>query len=290
MADELKQAGIIEYPFLFRLFSKFSHADEKIDPGVYEISSNLDYRAIVTNLQKGAGAMVTVSVTIPEGKTMMQTFEILEENRVCTVEELVECATNYDFDYKFLDSSTLGSEKRLEGFLFPDTYEFYEYSSPEGAIKRFLDNFDRKVSDDMYAKAEVMGYSFNDVLTIASMIEMEAASDDERPTVASVIYNRLHSSNFSHLQIDATVQYALGERREKLSYEDLQVDSPYNTYLYEGLPPGPISNPGLASIKAAIDPENTDYYYYALNKSGVHEFFTYYSSFEEFVNGSDFGG
>lgn len=290
IAQQLEEKGIIEYPFLFKIFSSFSSAAEKITPGTYELSSRLDYRAIVTNLHETSGSLKTVEVTIPEGRNMMQTFKILEDNGVCSVEKLLECAMNYEFDYDFLDPEKLGTEKRLEGYLFPDTYEFYINSTPEAAISKFLSNFNHRVKDYMYLKAEEMGYSFDEIITIASMIEMEAASDSERTTIASIIYNRLNSSDFQRLQIDATVQYALGEHKDKLTYDDLNVDSPYNTYLYEGLPPGPISNPGITSIGAALNPDNTNYYYYALATDGTHRFFTYYSSFTEFVNSSEYGG
>ncbi len=290
IARQLEDKGIIEYSFLFELFSKFSTAEEKITPGTYTLSSHLDYRAIVTNLQETSGPLKTITVTIPEGRNMMETFQLLEDNGVCEVEVLMECASNYEFDYDFLNPDKLGTEKRLEGFLFPDTYEFYVDSDPEDAIEKFLDNFERRVKEHMYVKAEEMGYTFDEIMTIASMIEMEAASDSERTTIASVIYNRLNSYDFPRIQIDATVQYALGEHKESLSYDDLQVDSPYNTYLYEGLPPGPISNPGIVSIGAALNPEDTNYYYYALSTDGTHKFFTYYSSFEEFTNSSDYGG
>ncbi len=290
VADSLKEGGIIQYPILFKLFAGFSHASEKIDPGEYEISSQLDYRAIVTHLQRGATEAVTTKLTIPEGKTVKQTFELLEEANVCTVAELEEYAKNGELDYSFLSPDKLGSDTRLEGFLFPDTYEFYEEASPKYTIEKFLDNFKRRITDEMYAQAAELGRPFNEILTVASMIEMEAASDAERPRIASVIYNRLNSSSFGYLQIDATVQYALEERKDKLSYDDLEVDSPYNTYKYQGLPPGPIANPGLASIKAALNPESTSYYYYALKKDGTHKFFTNYSEFEAFVASSDFGG
>ena len=290
IAQQLEDKGIIEYSFLFKVFSKISTAEEKITPGTYTLSSHLDYRAIVTNLKEVEGPLKTVKVTIPEGRNMMETFRILEENGVCDVDVLLECATNYEFDYHFLNPDKLGTEKRLEGFLFPDTYEFYVDSDPEDAIEKFLDNFERRVKEHMYLKAEEMGYSFDEIMTIASMIEMEAATDSERTTISSVIYNRLKSYDFPRLQIDATVQYALGEHKESLSYDDLQVDSPYNTYIYEGLPPGPISNPGIVSIGAALNPENTNYYYYALSTDGTHKFFTYYSSFQEFVNSSEYGG
>ena len=290
IAQQLEDKGIIEYSFLFEIFSKLSTAEEKITPGTYTLSSHLDYRAIVTNLKEVEGPLKTVKVTIPEGRNMMETFQLLEENGVCDVDVLLECASNYEFDYEFLNPDKLGTEKRLEGFLFPDTYEFYVDSDPEDAIEKFLDNFERRVKEHMYLKAEEMGYTFDEIMTIASMIEMEAATDSERTTISSVIYNRLKSYDFPRLQIDATVQYALGEHKDSLSYEDLQVDSPYNTYLYEGLPPGPISNPGIVSIGAALNPESTNYYYYALSTDGTHKFFTYYSSFQEFVNSSEYGG
>ena len=119
---------------------------------------------------------------------------------------------------------------------------------------------------------------------------MEAANDEERPNIASVIYNRLSSSDYPFLQIDATIQYILPERKDRLTYDDLLIDDPYNTYLYKGLTPGPIASPGLASIKAALEPAETEYYFYALNKSGAHSFFEDYYSFEAFVNSEDFGG
>ena len=290
VAQQLEDKGIIEYSFLFEIFSKFSTAEEKITPGTYTLSSHLDYRAIVTNLKETAGPLKTVEVTIPEGRNMMQTFQLLEDNGVCDVDVLLECAANYEFDYDFLDPDKFGNEKRLEGYLFPDTYEFYVDSDPEDAIEKFLDNFGRRVKEHMYLRAEEMGYTFDEIMTIASMIEMEAAYDGERTTISSVIYNRLNSYDFPRLQIDATVQYALGEHKDSLSYEDLQVDNPYNTYVYEGLPPGPITNPGITSIGAALNPDDTNYYYYALSTDGTHRFFTYYSSFVEFTNSSEYGG
>jgi UPF0755 protein len=294
VATELKSKGIIEYKWLFRLFAKISHASEKIDAGVYTVSSQLDYRAIITKLQQDTGwsgnERETVSVLIPEGKTLTQTFQILSDAGVCAYETLIDCAQNYNFEYDFLSEVKSDAEYKLEGYLFPDTYEFYLESEPAEAINKFLDNYEAKITDEMKAQAQAMGYSMNEIITIASLIEMEAGSDDERPTVASVIYNRLNSGYYPYLQIDATVQYALGERKEKLSYEDRLVESLYNTYLHEGLPPGPIANPGLASIKAALNPVTTTYYFYALNKEGTHAFFNDIDSFNIFLNSDQFGG
>ena len=294
IATELKTKGLIRYRRLFTLFGKFFHAEEKIEPGTYSLSTKLDYRALIQNMHHYTGwtgeELATVTVTIPEGKTVMETFQILAEHGVCPYETLMECAAKDTFDYDFLTDIPNGDATRLEGYLFPDTYEFYADSSPKAAICRFLDNFGERIGDRVTEQAAAQGFTLREILTVASLIEKEAGNDLERATIASVIYNRLQSTSYPYLQIDATIQYAMGEHKEHLTYDDLQVDSPYNTYLYPGLPPGPISNPGLASIRAALSPENTGYYFYALNKNGKHEFFTSYNAFQRFINSSDFGG
>ncbi len=293
VSAELYNKGLIKYPQLFRIFAKLMKAETKMDPGVYTLTSKLDYNAMVHAMhQSDAGPVerATVTVMIPEGKTLKQTFQILAEHGVCPYETLLECAANYEFKYDFLEDIPYGKETRLEGYLFPDTYQFYASSSPEEAIDKFLSNFNSKFNAEMRLQAEEMGYSLHEIVTIASLVEMEAGKDAERPTIASVIYNRLSSSYYPYLQIDAAIQYALEERKESLTYEDLEIDSPYNTYKYTGLPPGPIANPGLASIRAALNPEDTGYYFYALNKTGSHNFFATQSQFEYFVNSSEFGG
>ena len=294
VATELQTKGLIRYRKLFTLFGKFFHAEEKIEPGTYTLSTKLDYRALIQNMHHYTGwtgeELATVKVTIPEGKTVMETFQILAEHGVCPYETLMECAATETFDYDFLADIPKGDATRLEGFLFPDTYEFYADSSPKGAICRFLDNFGTRIGDRVTEQAAAQGYTLREIITIASLIEKEAGGDLERARIASVIYNRLQSTSYPYLQIDATIQYAMGEHKEHLTNQDLQVDSPYNTYLYPGLPPGPIANPGLASIRAALAPESTGYYFYALNKNGMHEFFTSYNAFQRFINSSDFGG
>jgi UPF0755 protein len=292
VASELKEAGIIEYKWLFKLFSTIANAKEKIDPGSYELNTDLDYRAIISKMHFGASAGPDdiVEVTLPEGQTMYEIFETLEKYGVCKASALLEVAANYDFEYDFLDPSTLGNESRLEGYLFPDTYELYLDDEPEDVIIRFLNNFRAKVTEEMYERAQELGYTMDQIIIIASLIEKETSGDDESPYISSVIYNRLNSSAYPYLQIDATIQYVLPERKDKLSDEDIAIDSPYNTYKYEGLPPTPIANPGLASIEAALYPADTDYYFYALHKDGYHEFFTNSDDFDEFVNGEYYGG
>ncbi len=289
VASILKKNGIIQYKSLFRLFAIIAKADEKIDAGTYKLTTDLDYRALITRMQEGSSDEI-VKVTIPEGKTMAEIFDILQNEGICSAERLKDIAANHDYEYMFLDKSTLGDAKRLEGYLFPDTYEFYLSDDPVDVLKKFLDNFNNKVTKSMYEKAKKMGYSMAEIITVASLIEKEAADADEADYIASVIYNRLNSKDFPYLQIDATIQYILPERKEKLTDDDLKVDSPYNTYKYKGLPPGPISNPGLSSIKAALNPANTKYYFYALDKSGFHQFFTNSDAFDKFVNSADYGG
>ncbi len=293
VSSELYNKGLIKYRQLFRIFAKLMKADKKIEPGVYSLSSKLDYNAMVHAMHHSESHFeerTTVKVTIPEGKTLKQTFQILAEHGVCPYETLLECSAGYEFKYDFLEGLPYGSDTRLEGYLFPDTYEFFAPSDPEEAIDKFLDNFDSKVTAEMRLQAEEMGYTLHEIITVASLVEMEAGKDTERATISSVIYNRLSSSYYPYLQIDATIQYALEERKESLTNADLEIDSPYNTYKYAGLPPGPIANPGLASIRAALAPESTGYYFYALNKSGSHNFFATVDQFNYFVNSSEFGG
>lgn len=282
IADLLKDSGIIEYKGLFKFYCAISHADTKIDPGTYELNTNYDYRALVKKMQVGSGAMVTTKVTFPEGYSMEQIFQKLEEEGVCEYDDLMEAAANYQYNYSFLDENALGDATRLEGYLFPDTYEFYQGMQASSAINKFLVNFHNRLTAEMLDLAEQKGFTLKEIVTIASMIEKEAANDDERSKIASVIYNRLKSG--MPLQIDSTVMYVLDEHGDVLTTEETQIDSPYNTYKYTGLPPTPIANPGAKSINAALKPADTNYLYYALDaESGTHQFFTNYAEFQNFV-------
>ena len=289
VADLLHESGIIEYKFLFKLFCGISDAEEKIDPGSYELSTNYDYRAIITKMHIGSETQESTTVVIPEGYTMKQIFEALQENNICKVEDLNEAAASASYPFAFLEDDNIveGDPKRLEGYLFPDTYEFYQGEQASTSINRFLNVFNNKITAEMRDKAGDLGYSLREIVTIASLIEREAANDDERAIIASVIYNRLNAGR--KLEIDATIQYILPEYKAALSIEDTQIDDPYNTYVYDGLPPGPIANPGIASINAALNPESTGYYFYALDvDAGTHEFFRTQSEHERFVETQDY--
>lgn len=286
VVDQLKDNDIIKYKGLFRLFSALSGGSDKIAQGSYLVDTDMDYRAILNSLGSGSSSRVEVSVTIQEGLTVRQIFELLEKEGVSTVEKLNDMAANHDYAFSFLEDIPLGDPNRLEGYLFPDTYNFYMGEDPKYVINKMLVNFDSKVDDSMRQKIADKGYTIQELLTVASMIEKETDGTD-RTTIASVIYNRLNNpgaGTTGYLQVDATIQYVLPEG-EIVSEEDYQtVNSPYNTYLNKGLPPGPIANPGLESIMAALNPESTNYYYYALGDDGVHHFFTSYSEHQAFLN------
>ncbi len=282
VADELKDAGLIEYKWLFEFFCKISHADAKVSPGEYELSSSYDYRALVQHMRSGSSAALTVDVTIPEGFTMEQIFRRLEEKEVCSYEELMEAAADYKFNYSFLAEASEGDASRLEGYLFPDTYQFYVGMQASSAINKFLNVFHTRYDSDMLNQSNNQGMSVKDVVTVASLIEREAASDKERPLIASVIYNRLAAG--MPLGIDASILYLYPEHEGAPTADMLEADSPYNTRIHTGLTPTPISNPGLASLQAALNPETTNYYYYALDTAtGEHRFFATANEHANFV-------
>ncbi len=287
VADVLKDAGLIEYKWLFNLFCKVSTADEKVSPGEYELKSTFDYRALIQNMRAGSAATVTVDVTIPEGFKMHQIFLRLEENGVSTYNELMEAAESREYNYDFLDESEGEGAYRLEGYLFPDTYQFYVGMQASSAINKLLDNYRRKITDEMVERVEELGMNMYDILKVASLIEKEAANDEERPIIASVIYNRINSDMV--LGIDAAVLYPYNDHEGAPTAAMLEKDDPYNTRIRMGLPPTPICNPGLASINAALFPAATDYYYYALDtESGQHRFFRNGTEFDNFVATQDY--
>ena len=288
VADQLKNNGIIKYKWLFKLFGSVYNADEKIDPGTYELKAIYDYKALVKKMTSGSAAMVTKKITFPEGYTMRQIFKKLDAEGVCDYDELMDAAANSTFNYSFLEGTEKGDANRLEGFLFPDTYEFYEGMPAATAINKLLEVFHYKMTAEMLEWQEESGYTMREIVTIASMIEKEAANDTEQYTIASVIYNRLKKD--WPLQIDSTTLYEYPDHEGAPTAEMLAKDSPYNTRISKGLPPSPICSPGITSIRAALQPSSTNYMYYALNTAtGQHEFFKTADAFNAFVATQNYG-
>ena len=273
VAEKLKDEGLIEYKFLFNLFATFTRSKDDVVAGTFTLNTDMDYRALLSGMSANSATRATVTVTIPEGYTVDQIFTLLEEKGVASVEDLQDMAANHDYAFSFLQDLELGDYHRLEGYLYPDTYDFTTPQNPLYVINKMLVRFDEQFTDAMRQEVADSGRTIHEIITIASMIEKETDGND-RADIASVIYNRLNNPSGGtkgYLQIDATLAYINGGKVP--TEADKSIDSPYNTYLYKGLPAGPISNPGLESIKAAMNPNSTSYYYYALGDDGVHHFF-----------------
>lgn len=269
VADKLAEAGIIENATLFTIQARLGGDGTDLKTGEYTFESGTGGDEIVAELTAGQ-EIPTFTVTLPEGLTLEQTARSVAEQTDITEEAFLEASRRTDYGYAFLDDPDIAS---TEGFLFPKSYEFEEGTDAEGVVNRLLEQYLLETQDlDFESAAEQLGLTEYELVTVASLIERETRVDGERPLVASVVYNRLDEP--MRLQIDATVQYALGRPRAELSLEDLEVDSPYNTYQNDGLPPGPIANPSLASIQAALEPADTNYTFYVLEANDRDHYFT----------------
>ena len=281
---ELKEKGLVKYGYLFQLFASFTHKAEKITAGSYELSTVMDYSALLNNISSTSAYRETVTVTIPEGYTVEEIFKLMENKGVCSYDDLMKAAQEETFDFAFLKEVKTTKEKRLEGYLFPDTYEFYKGADAKNVINTMLKNFDERFDSKMEAEMQLLGYSKNDIIIMASIIEKETDGGDQR-NIASVLQNRLKNTWATpkgYLQVDSTIQYLLKERKKKLTDKDLEIDSPYNTYKNPGLPIGPICNPGLTAIEAALEPNKTNYSYFMLGTDGTTHFFDTEAAFLAF--------
>lgn len=280
LAKDLDKQGIINYGTVFKAYLavKGDSADDVL-AGEYQLNPSMDYGQIIDKLTNSSSSD-TLQITIPEGYSVAQVRQLLLDNHVCTADALDKVLNQYPFKHDFLQDEKPVEEGWLEGYLFPDTYEIYKGNgSVVDTVNKMLNNFASRYGSEITDGANELGRSMHDIVTVASLVEREAQRDDERARIAGVIYNRLNnSSEFPYLQVDASVLYGLSRTSGKLTDEDLKSDSPYNLYTAEGLPPGPICNPGYASLYAASHPESHDYYYYVAMPDGSHLFA---SSYEE---------
>ena len=247
VATKLKKAGLIDSKLLFMITSPVFHASRYIQPGVYELNTDMDFNCLIKSMQPTGGVAATVTVTIPEGYTVEQIIQLLAENDVSDAAALEESAKNHVFDkFDFVDNENLGSVSRLEGYLFPDTYEFYVKENADSALSRLLSNFQDRIMDDpdIAPLLANSSYSLKEIVIMASLIEKETDGTD-RAVISSVIHNRLENvGETAHLlQIDASLVYAAGREITEDDYQTL--DSPYNLYTHQGLPPTAIANAGF---------------------------------------------
>ena len=306
VAHKLQDAGLIRYPELFKAYGTLTDAREEISGGTFTLNTIYDYMALVNHMSSHSSAREVVTVMIPEGYNCEQMFKLLEDKGVCKAEYLREYAASGELDnYWFLEGVERGTPNCLEGFLFPDTYEFYLGDSAANVLEKLLDGFNYRFTDDHRAAIETLNtklaemmrangygddyiatqhYDIRKVLIVASLIEEETANSDESYTIASVIYNRLtNQKEHPYLNIDATLMYVLGHK-DSLNAEDLAYDSPYNTNINKGLIPGPITNPGLNSINAALNPDDTKYHYYVLDTKAEERQHHFSETYEQHVN------
>ena len=271
LASVLKEDGIIKYPALFKLYHSFRGYSDTYKGGTYSVSSKMGYDELIKTFLGTKKDRETIILTFYEGQTVDEIIDEFVENGIGTKEGFVDVIQNYPYEYDFISEIPNDPNRRyrLEGYLFPDTYYFYADSNEETAIYKMLENFNSKISEPYYERAKEIGYSLDEVINIASIIQWEAGYTVEFEYVSSVIHNRLSSPNFPKIECDSTIIYAIGgDRKNEVTGADLEYDSPYNTYLYDGLPPGAIGNPGLDAIEAALYPINSNYYYFVASPNG----------------------
>lgn len=294
IAAKLKDAELINHRWFFRLVGGlFFDAKKTIDPGEWTVNSQMDYRALIRNMHDYEADLVEeegwISVTIPEGMMVHEILQLLAEKGVATYEELEDACANYEFqDYEFLDDELLGDIRRMEGYLFPSTYAFDPDRSAVYAIDTMLTTFVLQFDNELMADIRGSQYTWSEIITMASIIEKEGIGNEtERKNIASVLYNRMNTTDretYGYLQLDTTIYYSLYiEGKDKTDF-DIEKDTPYNTYKYPGLPEGPICCPGMSSIRAAVYPNDTDYFYFAAGKDGVNHFFKTFNDHLNFVN------
>lgn len=252
---------LIQSEMIFKLASKELEADGKMQAGDYELSQAMSTDEIIEKLVSGDVVLNTFTFTIPEGFELKDiTARLVAEGHV-NEDRFTEELLKMDFDYRFLEGQT-----SLEGFLFPDTYEMKVDSTEREIINRMLQRFDDVFLDEYYDRLVELDMSMNEVITLASIVEREARAKEEFPVISGVFHNRIDDSML--LQSCATVQYILGERKDRLTYDDIAIESPFNTYINAGLPPAPIASPGKLAIESALFPEESDYYYFVVKKDG----------------------
>ncbi|MBN7574815.1 endolytic transglycosylase MltG [Clostridium sp. 2-1] len=276
--DRLDKENKLTNKLLIKVNLAIDKRKVNLTEGIYEINTNSSLEELIKSLENKDGDKDLVKLTIPEGYSMEDIAKSVEDKGICSKDEFIKDVK----DYKLPSFVKNNNKKRynLEGYLYPDTYLIEKGSNANEVIKSMLDRFEdvlKQAEDE--TKVEINDEDVEKIVTIASMIEREARVPGDRPLISSVIYNRLEKD--MKLQIDAAVIYALGYHVDVVLNKHLEVDSPYNVYKYKGLPVGPIANPGLDCIKAALLPEKTDYLYYIMKDDGAH-YFT--NNYEDFLN------
>lgn len=273
--NKLSEEDKIKNEFLVKLYLKIRGIKPEVLAGTYKLDKSMTLDEIITLLSSDS-TVGKIYITIPEGYTIDDIAEELEENNICSSEDFISSVKNYDLPAYV--SNNPSKRYNLEGFLFPDTYGFNENENADFVVMTMINRFEEVWQELVESlNLSIADDEIEKIVNVASIIEKEAVVDSERSLISSVIYNRIAIE--MPLQIDATVIYSYGYHIEKMYEKHLEIDSPYNTYMYYGLPIGPISNPGRASLMAALKPEKTDYLYYLLESEYTHYFTDNYDDF-----------
>ena len=259
----LHEKGLLDTEWFFQVLGRIQQLDRKIIPGEYELHAGMRPTELLAKLV--GGDVYQYSVTIPEGYNVVQIAEILEQKGLADKQDILRL----NRAQAFISSLNIKAST-LEGYLFPDTYRFARYTPPEFIVRTFVDRFHEMVTPELRAQGKAMGMTLQEVLTLASVVEKETGLATERALVSGVFHNRLRKN--IPLQSDPTVIYALEYFDGNIRKADLSVNSPYNTYKVRGLPPGPIANPGLAAIRAALYPTPSNFVYFVSRNDGSHKF------------------
>lgn len=263
IAKRLVEEKLIRSEHVFRLVVRYRGTGRRLQAGTYVLRRNMALWDILDEFEKGQ--VTLISWTVPEGLTVPAIAELWEKVGFGAAKAFQEaCESPHLLERHGL------ADKTVEGYLFPNTYKFAKGTKVETVVEMMLDEFKQRWTDSFDEEARNLGHTRHEIVTLASIIEKEAQSESERPRISSVFHNRLRRK--WRLQADPTVLYALENPERLLTKADLSVDSPYNTYKYKGLPPGPIANPGIDSIIAALRPEKTDYLYFVAIGEGKHYF------------------
>lgn len=262
-AESLSSAGVVKFPRLFRLYARVTGRDRSVKPGTYLLAPTASWNSVVESLVRGRGLVFTVA--IPEGWNVAEIAAAVARDLKVPAESL-QAAVQDSALRRRLDVPT----PTLEGYLFPATYTFPDGATAAEVTAAMVREFERRWKPEWTERLQALAMSRHDIVTLASIVELEARVPEERPIIAAVYHNRLKRG--MALQADPTVQYALGRHVSRVLYRDLQVDSRYNTYRYRGLPPGPIASPGSASLEAALFPADVPFLYFVAHPDGHHEF------------------
>ena len=282
IATDLRSKGLIRDENVFQLYVRYKGARSKLQAGDYVLNRSMSMAEITQALQHNEVSQV--AVTMPEGYTAKLMADAAQKAGIGPADAYLAAANDPSWSYDFLGSRPKGAG--LEGYLFPDTYSLNKGAGVRDLVQLQLQQFGKRFGPDLRQQiasptAARPAESIEQIVILASMVEREVNHDPDRAIVCGIFYNRLKSDQTDHLlQVDATVLYARGEWKKSLTTDDLKIDSPYNTYIHPGLPPGPISNPGAPALNACVNPQKTDYFYYFSDPNGVTHYARTLSDFE----------